>query len=96
MPVVNALSPGEFERPVTLDSLSYLSENVPPLISLFKIVVNESGGWGSENGTGLSPSGESEEKAVDGSWEKFSNAPCHLLEYNPVTCKVLSPNTAVS
>lgn len=81
---------------MTLDSLSHLSENVPPLISLFKIVVNESGGWGSENGSGLSPSRESEEKAVDRSWEKFSNAPHHLLEYNPVTCKMLPPNAAVS
>lgn len=81
---------------MTLDSLSHLSENVPSLISLFKIVVNESGGWGSENGSGLSPSGESKEKAVDRSWEKFSNAPHHLLEYNPVTCKMLPPNAAVS
>ena len=79
-----------------MDSLSHLSENVPPLISLFKIVVNESGGWGSENGSGLSPSRESEENAVDRSWEKFSNAPHHLLEYNPVTCKMLPPNAAVS
>lgn len=65
------------------------------LISLFKIVLNESGGWGSENRSGLSPSGESK-KAVDRSWEKFSNAPHHLLEYNPVTCKMLPPNAAVS
>lgn len=41
-------------------------------------------------------SGESKEKAVDRSWEKFSNAPHHLLEYNPVTCKMLPPNAAVS
>lgn len=80
---------------MTLDSLSHLSENVPPLISLFKIVVNESGD-GAVNGSGLSPSGESKEKAVDRSWEKFSNAPHHLLEYNPVTCKMLPPNAAVS